>query len=44
MITVAQKGIPRLSNRMICKTLATKNNLKLAPTTLDKRKKEAPVL
>ena len=42
--TVIQKGIPYASNRIICNTLATKNNLNAAPIVLESKKKEAPVL
>ena len=44
IITVTVKGIWYWSNMSNCKTLATKNNLKEAPTTLDIKKATEPVL
>ncbi len=44
IITVCQKAIPMSSNKITCNTLATKKSLKLAPTTLEIKKNEAPVL
>jgi hypothetical protein len=44
MVTVCQNWIPNSSNKIICKTLATKYSLKLDPTSLEIKKNEAPVL
>jgi len=44
IVTVCQKAIPKSSKRIICNTFATRKSLKLAPITLDIKKKEAPVL
>ena len=44
IVTVNSNGIPHESNTNFCKTIATKNNRKAAPSTLDTKKKNAPVI
>ena len=44
MRTEIKKGIFNESKTIICKTDATKNNLKEEPITLDNKKKKEPVL